>query len=83
MLSTLTSAGKELCGEGCGCLSGQHVDQYALMAKKANNILGRIRKCCQHVKGVSPSPLLSPGESTSRVLCLVLGSKVQERQGAS
>lgn len=26
--------------------------QYALMAKKVNNILGHIRKCCQQVKGV-------------------------------
>ncbi|GAB0181293.1 mitochondrial enolase superfamily member 1 [Grus japonensis] len=41
--------------------------QCALVAKKANGVLG----CGQQVEGGSPPPLLCPGEATSGVLCLV------------
>lgn len=51
------------------------------MAKKANGILKCIKKCGQQVKGSSP-PLLCPGEATSGLVCLVLGSLVQERWGS-
>ncbi|RMC04952.1 hypothetical protein DUI87_18130 [Hirundo rustica rustica] len=37
---------------------------------------------CQQIKGGDPAPPLSPGEVTSGVLCPVLGSSVQGRNGA-
>ncbi|PKU46976.1 hypothetical protein llap_2690 [Limosa lapponica baueri] len=61
--------------------------QCILVAKKANGILGCIKKSManrsREVKGGYPSPLLCPGEATSGVLCLVLGSLVQEGQGST
>lgn len=39
-------------------------------------------KCCQQVEGSEPFPLLSPGKAApGGVLCPVLCSTVQERQG--
>ncbi|KAF4790148.1 hypothetical protein TURU_144545 [Turdus rufiventris] len=37
----------------------------------------------QQVEGGDPVPLLSPSESTSGILCPVLGSSAQERQGVT
>ena len=58
--------------------------QCLLMAKKANGILGHIRKMqmikSQQTVGVSPLHLLCPGEATSGVMCPVLSSPVQEIQ---
>lgn len=51
----------------------------ALVAKKASSILECIKKCGQKVKAGSPPPLLCPDETTSRVLCAVPDSAVQER----
>ena len=53
--------------------------QRALGAKKANGILGCIRRSGQQGEGGSPPPLLCPGEAPSAVLCPVLGSPALER----
>ena len=39
------------------------------------------KECGQEVRRGDPPPLLGPNEATSGVLCLVLGSSVQGRQG--
>ena len=53
----------------------------ALVAKRANTILGHIKKPGQQVKGGDPPPLLCPGEDTFRILCPVLGSSVRTDRG--
>lgn len=56
--------------------------QYVLVvAKKACGILGNITECGQWAEGSDPSPLLCPGDATSRLLCSVLYSPAQESQG--
>lgn len=45
---------------------------YSWEKKKANDVLGYIRKSTQLVKGGDPSSLTSPGEGVSLALCPVL-----------
>uniref|UniRef100_A0A8C3K070 sphingomyelin phosphodiesterase n=1 Tax=Calidris pygmaea TaxID=425635 RepID=A0A8C3K070_9CHAR len=57
--------------------------QWALVAKKANGILGGIRKSVENLQGGHPPPLLCPGEAPSGALGPVLGSPVPEGQGTA
>lgn len=63
---------------------GAYMSQsHALVAKNANSILGCIRKSVDsRSKQVILPPPLSPGEASPGVLGPVVGSLVQEGQGA-
>jgi len=55
-------AGEELCGEGPGCPFGEqvgHEQQCALVAKKANGVLGYIKKSVANRLRKVILPLLS------------------------
>lgn len=54
-----------------------------IFERKASGVLGCIKKSGQHIRGGDPVPLFSPDEATSGVLCRVLGSPIQERQGTT
>ena len=56
--------------------------QRALVAKEANGILGCIKEHGQQLEGGDPPPLLCADEAAFRILCPVLGSPVQKRQGS-
>lgn len=59
--------------------AGTH-SQCATRGQETNSTL---RCIGQQVKGGNPPHLLDPGEATSRVLCPVMSSSVQERQWAT
>lgn len=40
------------------------IQKSALVTKNVNDILGCIRQCCQQIKGIDPSPLISTGKAT-------------------
>jgi len=54
--------------------------QCVLVAKKANGM--HSKEHGQQAEGGDPPPLLCPGDASSRVLCPILGSPVQRRQGS-
>ncbi|RMC19589.1 hypothetical protein DUI87_03148 [Hirundo rustica rustica] len=55
----------------------------ALVARRAKYPGVYWEECGQQVEQGDPPPLLGPSEVSSGVLCSVLGSSVQERQGAT
>lgn len=57
--------------------------QCALVAKKAEGMLGCIRKCCQQARGGDPASLLGLTEATRGALCPVLASPVPEGNRAT
>ena len=71
--SAAESSGQQVGHEPSVCPSGQEGQWYPRVHYKERG---------QQVKGGDPPPLLCPGEATFRLLCPVLSSPGEKRQGS-
>lgn len=68
------SAGRQVQHKPAMCPSSHEDQGYSAVYKE---------ECGQHVERASLWPLLFPDEVATGVLCIVLGSPVQEQQGTT